>query len=57
MRLRALPVGDNTISFAWAESASGIEYDVEASGDGWTVIVPADAPAGPTPPISRKSRS
>jgi hypothetical protein len=46
MRIEALPVGANTISFSWAETARGTEYVIEAENDGWTFTV--KAPAGVT---------
>jgi glycogen debranching enzyme len=46
MSIEALPVGTNTVSFAWAETAQGIEYDINAEQDGWSLIVRADTAAG-----------
>ena len=46
MSIEALPVGANTVSFAWAETDTGIEYDINAEKGGWTFIVPADTAAG-----------
>ena len=46
MSIEALPVGANTVSFAWAETAKGIEYDINAVQDGWSLIVRADTAAG-----------
>ena len=46
MSIEALPVGTNTVSFAWAETAQGIEYDINAKQDGWSMIVRADTAAG-----------
>ena len=46
MSVEALPVGANTISFSWAETAKGIEYDIKATQDGWTFTVSADTSAG-----------
>jgi glycogen debranching enzyme len=45
MRIEALPVGSNTISFGWAETARGTEYTIDAKEDAWsyTVKVPAGA--------------
>jgi glycogen debranching enzyme len=45
MRIEALPVGSNTISFGWAETAGGTEYTIDAKEDAWsyTVKVPAGA--------------
>jgi len=42
MRIEALPVGSDTISFAWAETERGNEYSIESSEDGWafTIKVP-----------------
>jgi glycogen debranching enzyme len=43
MSIEALPVGGNTISFAWVETGQGTEYTIDATEDGWsyTVKVPA----------------
>ena len=43
MSIEALPVGTDTISFAWAETAAGAEYGIDSREDGWTftVVVPA----------------
>ena len=46
MSIAALPVGANTVSFAWAETAKGIEYDFTAEQDGWSLIVRADPASG-----------
>jgi glycogen debranching enzyme len=46
MSIEALPVGANTISFSWAETARGTQYVIEAENDGWTFTV--KAPAGAT---------
>ena len=46
MSIEALPVGTNTISFAWVETARGAEYSIEAEQDGWTFTV--EVPAGGT---------
>jgi glycogen debranching enzyme len=45
MRIEALPVGSNMISFGWAETPRGAEYTFDAKEDGWsyTVKVPAGA--------------
>jgi glycogen debranching enzyme len=45
MSIEAVPVGTNTVSFAWAETAKGIEYDITAKEDGWSFIVRADSAA------------
>jgi glycogen debranching enzyme len=46
MSIDALPVGSNTISFSWTETARGTEYAIEAEQEGWTYTV--KAPAGAT---------
>jgi hypothetical protein len=46
MRIDALPVGNNTISFTWAETEKGIEYDIDGTQEGWTFIVKADTAGG-----------
>jgi len=46
MSIEALPVGANTVSFAWGETAQGIEYDINAQQAGWSLIVRADTAAG-----------
>ncbi|MGN6393632.1 MAG: alpha-L-rhamnosidase-related protein [Gemmatimonadales bacterium] len=46
MRIDALPVGDNTISFAWAETERGVEYDIGGTKEGWSFIVKADTTGG-----------
>jgi len=34
-----LPVGATTISFSRAKTGRGIEYDVDARNDGWSIIL------------------
>jgi len=46
MSIQALPVGANTVSFSWAETAKGIEYTIDAKQAGWTFIVKMDTSAG-----------
>ncbi len=46
MSIESLPVGTNTVSFSWAETARGIEYDIRAEQGGWSFIVRADTAAG-----------
>src|SRR6476661_3603781 len=45
MSIEAVPVGTNTVSFAWAATPKGIEYDINAEEDGWSFIVRADSAA------------
>jgi glycogen debranching enzyme len=44
MGIDALPVGTNTISFSWRQTARGVEYGIEAEQDGWTFTVKEPSP-------------
>jgi glycogen debranching enzyme len=46
MSIEDVAVGTNLVSFARAKTTRGVEYNIEAKQDGWSIVLKGDLPAG-----------